>query len=238
MKTLRRNQNIVILKPDKGNGVVVLDRATYDESILNLITDSSKFNNLNCDPTLSREGKLQRLLRKLKKNGEIDDTTYKDIYPTGSQPARIYGLPKMHKVREPSSAPPFCPIVSSIGTYNYNLAKFLCTLLDSHIPSDFCVHDTFSFVNEITNLRTSNKFIVSFDVESLFTDIPLLESIELAVDYILSGNPNIKLSKDSLKELFLVDTAHTHFLFRGKYYDQIDGVAMGSGTCESFHGPL
>jgi len=89
LKSLRRNKNIVILKPDKGNGVVVLDRATYNQSILNLITDSSKFNNLNCDPTLSREGKLQRLLRKLKKNGEIDDTTYKDTYPTGSQPARI-----------------------------------------------------------------------------------------------------------------------------------------------------
>ena len=100
----------------------------------------------------------------------------------------------MHKVREPSSAPPFRPIVSSIGTYNYNLAKFLCTLLDSHIPSDFCARDTFSFVNEITNLRTSNKFMVSFDVESLFTNIPLLESIELAVDYTLSGNPNINWS--------------------------------------------
>ena len=97
----------------------------------------------------------------------------------------------MHKVRGPSSAPPFRPIVSSIGTYNYNLAKFLCTLLDSYIPSDFCARDTFSFVNEITNLRTSNKFMVSFDVESLFTNIPLLESIELAVDYILSGNPTI-----------------------------------------------
>ena len=98
----------------------------------------------------------------------------------------------MHKVREPSSAPPFRPIVSSIGTYNYNLAKFLCTLLDSHIPRDFCARGTFSFVNEITNLRTSNKFMVSFDVESLFTNIPLLESFELAVDYILAGNPNIK----------------------------------------------
>ena len=70
---------------------------------------------------------------------------------------------------------------------------------------------------------------VSFDVESLFTNIPLLETIELAVDYILTGNPNIRLSKGNLKELFLIATAQTHFLFQGNY-DQIDGVAMGY-TC-------
>ena len=51
---------------------------------------------------LSREGKLQQFLRKLKKNGEIDNTMHKDIYPTGSQPAQIYRLLKMHKVREPA----------------------------------------------------------------------------------------------------------------------------------------
>lgn len=55
LKTLRRNKNIVILKPDKGNGV---DRITWGKSILNLITGSSKLNKINCDPTLSREGKL------------------------------------------------------------------------------------------------------------------------------------------------------------------------------------
>ena len=70
--------------------------------------------------------------------------------------------------------------------------------------------------------------MVSFDIESLFTNIPLLQSIEIAVDYILTGNLNIKLSKDNLKELFLIATAQTHFLFQGNYYDQIDGVATGS----------
>lgn len=123
---------------------------------------------LDCDQTLSRESKRQRSLRKLKKNGEIKDERYNNIYLKGSQPARKYGLAKMHIVREPSSAPHLRPIVSSIGTYNYNLAKFLCTLLDSHTPSDFCARDNFSFVNEITNLRALHKFMIS---EVFFTNI-------------------------------------------------------------------
>ena len=70
--------------------------------------------------------------------------------------------------------------------------------------------------------------MVSFDVVSLFTTIPLNESIDLAVSYIVDGNPNLKLSKADLTKLFSFATSHTNFLFNGKMYDQIDGVAMGS----------
>ena len=74
----------------------------------------------------------------------------------------------------------------------------------------------------------SCKFMVSFDVESLYTNIPLEECIDLAVNYISKGNPNIKLSKPDLRSLFNTATAQTHFIFNGSFYDQIDGVAMGS----------
>ena len=43
LKELRSNKNIVILKLNKGNGVVVLDCADYDEGILKIINDTSKF---------------------------------------------------------------------------------------------------------------------------------------------------------------------------------------------------
>ena len=49
---------------------------------------------------------------------------------------------KMHKDRGPNAAPPFYLIVSSIGTYNYNLAKYLCNLLSPHIPTEHCATDT------------------------------------------------------------------------------------------------
>ena len=64
-------------------------------------------------------------------------------------------------------------------------------------------------------------FMVSFAVKSLLTNIILEQCIDLAVNYISEGNPE-------LRSLFTVATAQTHFLFNGSFYDQIDGVAMGS----------
>ena len=126
--------------------------------------------------------------------------------------------------------PPLRPIVSSVNIFNYQLAKYLCNLLQPHLPSTYSSFDTFSFVEELKTVNFSNKLMVSFDVVSLFlfTNIPLKESIDLAVSYIAEGNPNLKLSKADLGKLFSFATSQTNFLFNGKLYDQVDGVAMGS----------
>ena len=85
-------------------------------------------------------------------------------------------------------------------------------------------------IRSIQQFDLSDKFLVSYDVTSLFTNIPLSERIDLAVNAIIDGNmnPDLKLSKVHLKQLFNFATSHTHFLFNGCFYDQIDGVAMGS----------
>ena len=54
------------MKPDKENGVVILDRKFYNNPIEKVIYDTSKFEKLNEDPTLKREAPPQRFLRKLK----------------------------------------------------------------------------------------------------------------------------------------------------------------------------
>ena len=70
--------------------------------------------------------------------------------------------------------------------------------------------------------------MVSFDVESLFTNIPLDECIDLPVRYIKEDKTDIKLSATELKTILRFATAQTHFLFKGSFYDQVDGVSMGS----------
>ena len=76
--------------------------------------------------------------------------------------------------------------------------------------------------------------MVSFDVVSLFTNIPLKECIDLSVSYISVGWTNLKLSRSDLTKPFSIATSETHFLFNCKIYDQIDGVAMGSPLACSY----
>ena len=134
----------------------------------------------------------------------------------------------MHKPFDSNSLPNFRPIVSSIGTYNYNLSKYLCELLSPNLPNKYCTKVTFTFVEELKEVSINDKFLVSFDVTSLFTNIHLKETIKLAVDLIKTSYPNLKISSEDLTKLFKFATSETHFLFTGKFYDQIDNVAMGS----------
>ena len=66
LRNLRKSKDIVITKPNKGNGVVILDRKLYNNAIEEIISDTSKFKKLNEDPTLKREASLQHFLHKLK----------------------------------------------------------------------------------------------------------------------------------------------------------------------------
>ena len=68
---------------------------------------------------------------------------YISVYPTGSRPARIYNQPKLHKILD--SGPAYRPILSSVGTYNYQLGKFLGKILDDVIPNDHSAKDKFSY---------------------------------------------------------------------------------------------
>ena len=50
--------------PDKGKGVVILDRKLCDNAIQEIISDIYKFEKLNEDPTLKREASLRKLKQK------------------------------------------------------------------------------------------------------------------------------------------------------------------------------
>ena len=147
---------------------------------------------------MKREASLQRFLRKLKQKNFFIEIEYDKLYPSGYAAARICGTPKMHKFFSTDSFPKLRPIVSYIGTFNYNLARFLCDLLSPLVPNDYSCKDTFSFVSQIKNANLSKKFLVSYDVTSLFTNIPLQETIDIAINLIFNHNPNLSITRKNL----------------------------------------
>ena len=81
------------------------------------------------------EASLQPFFRKLKQKNLFNETEYDKLYSSDSAPARIYGTLKIHKFSSSDSFPKLRPIVSCIGSFNYNLARFLCDLLIHNINS-------------------------------------------------------------------------------------------------------
>ena len=72
--------------------------------------------------------------------------------------------------------------------------------------------------------------MVSFDVKSLFTNVPLQETIDLISSKIYDKNSNanhLPIKKKIFKKLLNLATKGT-FLYKDKLHQQIDGVSMGS----------
>ena len=66
LQNLTKNKDIIITKPNKGNGVVILDRKLFDNATQKIISETSKFEELDEYPIVKLEGSIQRLLHKLK----------------------------------------------------------------------------------------------------------------------------------------------------------------------------
>ena len=124
------------------------------------------------------------------------------MYPSGSASTRICGTPKMQKFSSSDSFPKLCPVVLSIGTFNYNLASFLCYLLSHLVPNDYSCKDIFSFISQIKNANLFKKYLVSYDVTRFFTNIPLQETIDIAINVIFNHNPNLNITRREIKNFF------------------------------------
>ena len=70
--------------------------------------------------------------------------------------------------------------------------------------------------------------MASFDVESLFTNVPLDEVINIIYDFVAENRLKLDIPLYDLCKLLRLYTTNVQFLFNGIYYRQVDGTAMGS----------
>ncbi|CAF1444202.1 unnamed protein product [Adineta steineri] len=192
-----------------------------------ILNASTKFKCLSYDPTIERERRLRNLLYRLIKQCLINEQFWNTAKPTGSKPGRLYGLPKIHK-----DDIPLRPVLSSIGTYNYGLARALKVMISSMLQNEAVIKDTFQFADDLKSISKgfSRYKMVSFDITSLYTNIPIDETIKLILNYFydIEAPPSNTIKRRDMQKLLDFATKYSHFLYNGKVYDQIDDVSMGS----------
>ena len=173
------------------------------------------------------EKKLTNLLKGFKASETISENDYKKLKPRGSSFGILYGLCKTHK-KVLDKCPPFRRISSAIKTPSYNLAKFLVPLIEPITKNNFSVKNSFEFSKEICE-QNSEYFMASLDAESLFTNIPLEETIKICCDSLCKNQELLSnINKNHFEKLLRVALSNNYFSFDGTVYQQVDGVVMGS----------
>ena len=100
-----------------------MTKEDYDAKLRGML-DTSTYKQLKGDATATQASKLTDKLKSLERSGDIPTRLYHELRPSGSQPPRIYGLPKVHKPEVPLR-----PIASCIGSPSYCLSKFITSLI-------------------------------------------------------------------------------------------------------------
>ena len=151
---MAKNKNIGIQKGDKGNSVAILDKYSYVSVLEEILSDSTKFSKLDItagkkiNHIINLEKRIALELKLLKHKEIIEKSSCKSMKPVGSVSVILYRLGKIHKETH-NELPPFCPILSAVGTSTYKLAKFLLQFLSHSPANEYTVTGSFHFVEEI-----------------------------------------------------------------------------------------
>ena len=175
------------------------------------------------------EDKINNFLRKLKDSASLSSENYFKLYASGSSPGILYGLPKIHK---PDFALKFQfrPIFAAYNTPSFKLAKFLVPVLNCLTTNQYTVDNTYMFVDRLKKFtNVQDLTMASFDVENLFTNIPLHETIDICLSSLFKSVNDcvMGLNRNCFKSLLELSVLNSIFVFAGKFYRQIDGLGMG-----------
>ena len=231
-RSLRNNNSIIISRPDKGGGIVILDRSDYINRMMTILSDNTKFVKRGAvdkyDRTEGLVRKIRKELTRLLEAKTITEEVHNFIHPTGSQTPRLYGLPKTHK-----EDIPLRPVLCMVDAPQYKLSKWLISVLEPVLLkySEYTVKDSFQFVEKLHNVKHNldRSFMCSYDVKSLFTNVPVLETLDICLNELYHSElPAPPIKESELRRLLLLATTDVEFNFDDTIYRQVDGVAMGS----------
>ena len=143
-------------------------------------------------------------------------------------PPKFYGLPKIQK---PDTL--LRPIVSSCGLVTYGMAKELAKILKPLVgKSPHHINSTQGFVKQVRHITlVPGECLSSYDVSALFTSVPIDPALNVIKD-LLEKDPILKdrtvMGVNDIILFLEFCLKNTYFSCQGQFFEQVEGVAMGS----------
>ena len=181
LHSLRKNKDIVVLATDKESCTVILNKDDYIKTVNDIIEDAIKQMKYieTTDDTCNELKRLQEFFYRHFYKHEH----YEVMRPRSTQPDQLFATVKIYKFESISDNTleqlKLRPIIDQTGTYIYKALKVVAKYLGPLAKNEYTIRDTLSFLDLLKNVPYDDNYEdVSYDVESLFTSIPVQETID------------------------------------------------------------
>lgn len=249
--SLKDDHSIIIKEADKGSAVVIMNTDFYCEHIHSMLNDVEFYTTASEDFDTETRKIINDLIQTYDSclHDKEKDYLVNFIHKTSF----FYGLPKIHKstiigkaieeqndtyieVENPTDLK-FRPIVGGPNSATQRLSHFLdlilkplCNSVNSYIKDDF------DFLGRLPRQVQYNCKLVSFDVVSLYTNIPHDLGKE-AVKYWLNKKRDkidSRFSNDFILEALDIVLERNSFYFDQGFFQQVKGTAMGTKVAPTY----
>lgn len=251
LEKLKLDTSIVIKEADKGGAVVIMDSDYYCTKIEDMLKDTDFYRKLDSDIDSETRKMINKLVGKYSDILHEKEIDYLSSFEHTT--SYFYGLPKVHKsdeiinaVREQKSEYVCCnrpadlkfrPIVGGPNSATQRLSHFLDLILKplcSNVHS--YIRDDIDFLHKLPKNVEPTAKLVSFDVTSLYTNIPHELGLE-AIKFWLGKS--YSLIDDRFNENFIIEALNiilerNTFYFNKIFYNQIRGTAMGTKVAPTY----
>ena len=219
---LKKDRNIHITRADKSKVIVIMNKVDYCTSMEVLLNDINTYEPLNSNPLERVNASYNKSIRDIFAGND----SYREHFKTiGKSLPYLYGTAKIHKPGNKMR-----PIIGTTGCASYKLSKFMAHMLQSIVGTISTAHVENSphFVSKVNNFNVQydEYQMISFDVVSLFTTVPVDDVLEFLRVQLLQHVLSLPIS--AILQLIKLCVVDTCFIFNEQYYRQKFGMQMGN----------
>lgn len=221
----KHRKEILIVEADKGNKTVIMKKEEYNNKMERLLEDKNTYRKSRTDPTEQLTRKNNKIINELYNQKTIDTRQKHLMYCSAANPPRLYGLPKIHKTDMPLR-----PIASSCEVPCYQMAKFLGSILKNLVSNKYNTTNSLELKDKLSAIKPGpDEIMVSFDVVSLFTNIPLNTAIKIIMNKWTEIQKHTTINRTQfLNMLNFCLKDNNYFKEKEQIYIQTYGMPMGN----------